>query len=90
MLTEIFLKPLLINNELTIHPTYESNKYKLIYTIANFKNETIVKSGNDILMNALSTTPLLEVWIDLSRKQLIKITPLKGTQRYENIPEPIF
>ncbi len=70
--------------------TYESNKYKLIYTIANFKNETIVKSGNDILMNALSTTPLLEVWIDLSRKQLIKITPLKGTQRYENIPEPIF
>jgi len=69
---------------------YNSKLYKLVYTTASIKEKTGQVSGSEILIKSLSTIPLLEVWIDLTKKQILKIIPLSGTQRYENIPEPVF
>lgn len=65
------------------------NKIKIIFTKANLNTERKV-SGKKILLHTQSTTPLIEVWIDISEGKVLKTFDPPKVQQYKNIPVPVF
>ena len=70
---------------------YDPLVYKVIYTEAYAKKDFKDNSINEVLGKTLSLKPLLEVWVDIKTKTIVKFTKLTFSHlKYENIPEPIF
>jgi protein-S-isoprenylcysteine O-methyltransferase Ste14 len=89
-ISEIPMKKPLIETCHVYGASYDNSKYKLIFTRAIFPQTSQITSEINILKRTLRTEPILEVWIDLKSSKIIKTILLLGTQRYENIPEPVF
>jgi protein-S-isoprenylcysteine O-methyltransferase Ste14 len=53
-------------------------------------NSGVYFRGIEILDNAVSVNPIVEVWIDINERRIAKILPPINVKRYENIPEPVF
>jgi protein-S-isoprenylcysteine O-methyltransferase Ste14 len=69
--------------------TNDKNAMKVIIAQANLNtNENV--SGQNILLHTQSTTSLIEVWLDLSTKKVIKTLDPPKLRRYTNIPVPVF
>lgn len=68
---------------------YNENLYKIIFTKAEPRPNREME-GKNILLNTLKRIPVVEVWIDLSKDQVIEIKNPPSIVNYENIPVPIF
>ncbi len=64
-------------------------KYKVIVTRAEFGANGLPEDGN-ILNHALNKYPLIEIWIDLTHKKVIKSFPRPDVPFYGNRQVPIF
>lgn len=66
----------------------DGNRYKIVFTLATLRWGNGV-SGRDLILNTVTRTPVMEVWIDLAGEELrIEEPPEAG--RYEGVPVPIF
>jgi hypothetical protein len=63
---------------------------KVILTQGIHKGKNKTYRGKKLLMKTLTLKPLVEVWIQVETGSIIKIIDLPESQRYQNIPEPIF
>ncbi len=63
--------------------------YKIIFTRAVLSDNKIFSSKN-LLSATVFTVPLVEVWIDLVDKKVIKILEPPQEINYENIPLPVY
>jgi protein-S-isoprenylcysteine O-methyltransferase Ste14 len=86
--------PMVIQDNAPCHissHSFDNNLYKVIFTSANIRSKIDVK-GYEIPFNTVSTSPLLEVWVNIMEKKVIKILKPQPrlTIRYKNIPEPVF
>ncbi|MCX6271892.1 MAG: isoprenylcysteine carboxylmethyltransferase family protein [Bacteroidetes bacterium] len=69
--------------------SFDRSRVKVIFTRANL-NTGRALSREAILLHTRSTTPLIEVWIDLSSGKVIKTIIPSNILRYKNIPMPVF
>lgn len=65
------------------------NLYKIIFTKAVLHNKHGLPSW-ELLLNTLMVIPIVEVWIDVSQKKIIKLLDPPQEVRYENVPVPFF
>ncbi|WP_234572508.1 methyltransferase family protein [Rhodohalobacter sp. 614A] len=76
-------------------PTHEwpgekdQNRYKIIYSLAQFGPESQAK-GQQILLQAVNKIPVLEVWINRKSQIIEKILYSTPDQDYEGMPVPVF
>lgn len=67
----------------------DQNRYKIIYTLADFGSQEPAK-GRDILLHAVNKSPVLEVWINREMGKIEKIIEPTGDQYYGGMPVPVF
>lgn len=62
---------------------------KVVFTKAITKNIDL-ENANQILLHTKSTQAIVEVWLDMHTKEIKRIIFPQKTNRYENIPVPVF
>lgn len=67
---------------------YNPDTYKIIFQGANVTSEC--PDGKDILKRTQSTTPLVEVWVDVKQNIVTDIKPMPEDIKYNGIPEAIY
>lgn len=68
---------------------YDHNRYKIIFitpTLLPGENP----SPSDILSKTIGITPLVEVWVDIDRREVIEIKEMPENIKYDGIPEAIY
>jgi protein-S-isoprenylcysteine O-methyltransferase Ste14 len=68
---------------------YDTNQYKVIITKVELKDNN-AKSTAEALKNVHTIEPIIEVWINLSKEAVTKISEIPKKIRYEGIPVPVW
>ena len=68
---------------------YDRNLYKIVFTRADLRTEQDVK-GKELILSTIGRTPVVEVWVDLSKNKVVGIKNPPATAKYENVPVPIY
>lgn len=68
---------------------YDPTRYKVIFTEPVVRNGKITE-GKDILSKTLYRTPIVEVWVDVEKNQVIEVKPIPQNYRYEEVPVALF
>ena len=68
---------------------YDKNMYKVIFNKADIRANQDVR-GKDIISNVAKREPLVEVWIDVAERKVVKIQEIPDKIMYENIPVAIY
>jgi len=72
-----------------LNKEYDSNLQAVLFTRA-VSNNGDDKYGTEILANTIAVEPIIEVWVNLKEKNIVKILPPINVTRYKNIPVPVF
>ena len=70
-------------------PDSQKDLYKIIYTRAVLK-QGMEAEGKDLLLNIVHRVPIVEVWVDLSRRKVIDVKTPPAAGRYEKVLLPIY
>ncbi|MCW9711836.1 hypothetical protein LQ318_02865 [Aliifodinibius salicampi] len=76
-------------------PTHEwpsskdQSRYKIIFSLAHFGPDGKA-NGQEILLQAVNKTPVLEVWINRKSQRIEKIFNPPADKYYEGMPVPVF
>lgn len=68
---------------------YDKNSYKILFAIADIKNDVDVE-GKELILQTVKRTPLVEVKVDLAQNKVISIGNPVTTVRWGDIPTPLF
>ena len=68
---------------------YDKPFYKVIFTKAGLRTDRDVQ-GKALLLNTVSITPIVEVWLDVTQRKVTKLQNPPKTIRYENVPVPVY
>ncbi|TVQ02627.1 MAG: isoprenylcysteine carboxylmethyltransferase family protein [Balneolaceae bacterium] len=68
---------------------HDQTRFKIIYTLADFGPREPA-NGTGILREAIHKTPILEVWIDRTSRQVERILDPPAVDIYDGIPVPVF
>ncbi len=72
-----------------LNKEYDSYLQAVLFTRA-VTNNGDDKYGTEILANTIAVEPIIEVWVNLKEKNIVKILPSINVTRYKNIPVPVF
>lgn len=67
----------------------DTHLYKIIFTTAHLRTGQEVQ-GKKMLLHMVTRTPIVEVWLDVSKNQVIAIKEPPAKVMYENILVPIY
>lgn len=68
---------------------YDQSLYKVIITKADMRDGTDA-TGKEILMSVRLREPVVEVWVDLSARTVIKVLDMPEEIKYQGIPVAVF
>ncbi len=68
----------------------KSSDIKIIITRGIHRKADRTLAGNSLIQHALTLQPIAEVWVDTKSLTISKIIDLPESERYANIPEPVF
>lgn len=68
---------------------YDKNMYKVIFNKADMRANQEA-SGKDIISNVAKREPVVEVWIDVAERKVVKIQEMPEKIMYENIPVAVY
>lgn len=68
---------------------YNKNIYKIIFNKADIRGNEDV-SGKDIITSIVTKRPIVEVWINVEERKLIKVQEMPVNIMYENIPVAVY
>lgn len=68
---------------------YDTNLYKVIITKITRKNNNSV-STSDLLTNVYAREAIAEVWVNLSRQQVVQVLDMPENIRYDGVPVAIY
>jgi uncharacterized membrane protein len=69
---------------------YDHSNLKIIITRGIHRKADWTLTGSRIIQHALTLQPIAEVWVDTKSLTISKIIDLPESERYTNIPEPVF
>jgi hypothetical protein len=68
---------------------YNRDLYKAIITNVVLRNNSLA-SSESILANVYKRKPIMEVWVDLSQNNVIKVLDMPEKIKYDGIPVAVF
>lgn len=68
---------------------YDTSKYKIIFTRPLGRSSGDL-DGKQLLTDTKALLPLVEVWVDIEKQEVIEVKEMPETVKYAGIPEAIF
>ena len=68
---------------------YNTSKYKIIFTRPQGRSSGDL-DGKQLLTDTKALLPLVEVWVDIEKQEVIEVKEMPDTVKYAGIPEAIF